>query len=142
MQQFPDFLILTKNFVIPLETKFSTKNNRNELPKWNSNIPKSNSLYLFASTTKENPIMFLGSDYISNEIHNIFLDYFENFNEKDQIDNLKKKTDLLNNKYNPFGLYPKIRTDFLKRNDFVFGNDEKLNIFDFAKKNEMKRKCN
>lgn len=104
------------------------------MPKWNSNIPKSNSLYLFASTTKENPIMFLGSDYISNEVHNIFLDYFENFNEKDQIDSLKKKTNLLNNKYNPFGLYPKIRTDFLKRNDFVFGNDEKLNIFDFAKK--------
>ena len=78
--------------------------------------------------------MFLGSDYISNEVHNIFLDYFENFNEKDQIDSLKKKTNLLNNKYNPFGLYPKIRTDFLKRNDFVFGNDEKLNIFDFAKK--------
>ncbi|MDE5617533.1 MAG: hypothetical protein K2I36_01665 [Ureaplasma sp.] len=121
-----------------METKFFTKNNKNELPKWNSNIPKSNSLYLFVSASKENPIMFLGSDYISNEVHNIFINYFENFNEKMQIDILKEKTKLLNNKYNPFGLYPKIKMDFLKRNDFVFGNDEKLNIFDFAAKMKWK----
>ncbi|AAT27580.1 hypothetical protein [[Mycoplasma] mobile] len=43
-QDFPDFLVFTENWIIPLEVKYSEKTNGQ--PKWNSNIPKSNSIYL------------------------------------------------------------------------------------------------
>ncbi|WP_322908971.1 hypothetical protein [Mycoplasmopsis felis] len=62
-QNFPDFLILTNNYVIPLEVKFSKKNKNSELPKWNSNVPKSNAIYLYVNSKKQKPIIFLVYDF-------------------------------------------------------------------------------
>ncbi|APJ38692.1 hypothetical protein [Mycoplasmopsis pullorum] len=134
-QNFPDFLIFTKNYIFPLEIKFSNKVNSLTTPKWNSNIPKGNSIYLFANREKTNtPLLFFGNDYISNEIRNKMIKHFANFKEKQKLEKLLRDIQRMNNPYNPFGIYPKIRTDFLSSRQFIFGNDENLNIFDFAKK--------
>lgn len=41
--------------------------------------------------------------------------------------------------YNPFGLYPQIRTDFLEKKEFQIGKkigEEKIDFFEFSKNNE------
>lgn len=115
------FLIITKKFIFPLEAKFSTKDDINQLPKWNSNIPKSNAIYLFASISKFNPIIFLGGDYLDDNVRVRLVDYFDEFNQEEKINKLKNE---IERKYNHFGLFPKIRTDYLSRNDFKFGNEK------------------
>ncbi|WAM09961.1 hypothetical protein ONA24_01360 [Mycoplasmopsis cynos] len=50
------------------------------------------------------------------------------------LTNLKQN----NKSFNPFSIYPKIRTDFLTRTDFIFGNDDSLDIFEFSKKMKWK----
>lgn len=82
--------------------------------------------------------MFLGSDYISNNIREIIIKHFNDLDEETKLNELKEKIKFIPNKYNPFGLYPKIRTDFLSRNDFVFGNESKLSIFEFSEKMKWK----
>ena len=108
-QNFPDFLIITEKYILPLEIKFSTKNKKDNKPKWNSTIPKSNALYIY-SKVNEDVIYFLGSDFIGNEtrilLNNFFDDEFKN-EMKEKLNKLKSK-----NKDNPFGLRPYIRKDY------------------------------
>lgn len=165
-QNFPDFLILTKNWLIPIETKFSTKkrsnnslnkqNDRNSklnvLPKWNSNIPKANTIYLFANN--EYLTFFVGNDYLSTEVRNKLIKYFDDFDEENKLEILKRNLIEDYNKKvkneiqsvgNPTGICPSIRVDFLTRNDFKFGSkifnpkDNKNGIFDFSKNNEWEK---
>ncbi|WP_322902295.1 hypothetical protein [Mycoplasmopsis felis] len=131
-QNFPDFLILTNNYVIPLEVKFSKRSKNSELPKWNSNIPKSNSIYLYANSKKQKPIVFLGDDFLGHETRILLNNYFDEFNQNEKTKNLLERIKKDENSYNPFGLFPKIRTDFLYKDDFIFHNQEKLNIFEFS----------
>lgn len=126
---------------MPLEIKYSTHSKLKVKPKWNSNIPKANSIYLFADPN--NFTYFMGADYLSPEIRNEFIDYFNNFNESECLILLKQKITNLNQNdnslINPFGLYPKIRIDYLEIKDFEIGNQvfSKYNtIFDFAKINK------
>ncbi|WP_031489301.1 hypothetical protein [Ureaplasma canigenitalium] len=137
-QNFPDLLIFTSQFIFPIEIKFSTKRKSATLPKGNSNIPKENTIYLYANTEKHNPIIFLGSDYIGRGTRKFLNSYFDFFNEDLAVANLNEELKNDPSSYNPFGLYPKIRTDFICKNEFVFGNDEKLSIFDFAEKMEWR----
>ncbi|MEG3826340.1 hypothetical protein [Mesomycoplasma ovipneumoniae] len=133
-QNFPDFLILTNKYVFPLEIKFSTKATKTGLPKWNSNIPKSNAIYVYANAEKQKPLIFLGDDFLGQETRILLNDFFEEFNEKEKIEQLLNNIKNNANSYNPFGLYPKIRTDFLYKDSFRIENKEKLNIFQFAEK--------
>lgn len=108
------------------------------MPKWNSNIPKANSIYVYANTEKHSPIIFLGNDFVGNDTRIILNDHFEQFDEKEKIDSLLASLKQNDKSFNPFGLYPKIRTDFLTRTDFIFGNDDSLDIFEFSKKMKWK----
>lgn len=136
-QNFPDFLIITDNFVLPLEVK-SSKNKDSNLPKWNSNIPKANSIYIYTNTDRHNPIIFLGDDFVDNNTRIELNNYFEQFDEKEKVNNLLIKLNKNENSFNPFGLYPKIRVDFSTRNDFVIGNEDSLNIFEFSENMKWK----
>lgn len=117
-----------------LEVKFSTKTSNKGLPKWNSNIPKSNAIYLYANAEKQKPLVFLGDDFLGQETRILLNNFFEEFSEKQKIEELLNNIKGNANSYNPFGLFPKIRTDFLYKESFIFENKEKLNIFEFAKK--------
>ncbi len=117
---------MTKNWIIPLEIKYSTHNNDKSKPKWNSNIPKANTIYLFANPN--NLTFFIGSDYLSPQIRDEYIDYFSDFDEDKRLQELEAKISLmklqLNNELNnPFGLYPKIRIDYLERKNFESGKD-------------------
>ena len=46
-QNYPDFLIFTTKYIIPIEIKYSSGNSKK--PMWNGNIPKSNGIYIFGN---------------------------------------------------------------------------------------------
>lgn len=109
------------------------------MPKWNSNIPKKNAIYLFANHSKMT--FFMGDDYISPEIRDAYIEHFKNFDEQQSIEETKQKILNLKNEIenlkNPFGLYPKIRIDYLNRKDFKLGEQEFINnIFEYSKNND------
>lgn len=64
-QNFPDFLVFCEKYIFAIETKFSSKTNNK--PMWNSNIPKENSIYVFASYTQKDLTFFLGHDVIEKK---------------------------------------------------------------------------
>lgn len=104
------------------------------MPKWNSNIPKANSFYLFGASKHKDILVFKGSDFIGSHVATMFHNHFGDLklDEEKQLKELKDKVSKQNNPFNPFGLFPKIRVDFLNKEDFVFGNNDKLDIFQFA----------
>lgn len=134
-QNFPDFLIITKKYILPLEIKFSTKNEKNHLPKWNSNIPKSNCLYIY-SRVNEDVIYFLGSDFIGNDTRCLLNNFFSGFDVeiKEKLNNLKSE-----NKENPFGLKPYIRKDYTYDKGFCTSKDSKKGIYKYAEINHWKQ---
>lgn len=143
-QNFPDILIFIEKFIIPLEIKFSTKDIKNDfkkMPKWNSNIPKNSSLYIFSS--QGNFITFFkGSDFIGDETRNLLYSYFDDINDNDKFEKiLHKMNEFKNipekNNENPFGLHPYIRKDFTYNKKFstsklIYKN--KISIFEYSKK--------
>lgn len=64
-QNFPDFLVFCENYIFAIETKFSSKTSNK--PMWNSNIPKENSIYVFASYEQKDLTFFLGHDVIEKK---------------------------------------------------------------------------
>ena len=64
-QDFPDFLVFSQNSVFAIETKFSKE--KQSKPMWNSNIPKKNSIYIFANHEFLDLTYFLGHDVISDD---------------------------------------------------------------------------
>ncbi|MEE3776309.1 hypothetical protein V2I28_02235 [Campylobacter sp. CX2-4080-23] len=64
-QNFPDFLVFCQNYIFAIETKFSSKTSNK--PMWNSNIPKENSIYVFASYQQRDLTFFLGHDVIEKK---------------------------------------------------------------------------
>ncbi|MGM9550944.1 MAG: type II restriction endonuclease [Clostridia bacterium] len=61
-QQFPDFLVFTKHKIFCLESKYSTSNGNK--PIWNSNLPKSNTIYIFGCYEKKDITFFVGEDIL------------------------------------------------------------------------------
>lgn len=126
-----------------METKYSNKEIENSLPKWNSNIPKKNAIYLFANHSTMT--FFMGDDYISPEIRELYLEHFKSFDEKQSIEETKKKIlklkEYITDLKNPFGLYPKIRIDYLDRKDFKISNKDefKKNIFEYSSNNKWEK---
>lgn len=125
-----------------MEVKFSVikKNEKNgsKLPKWNSNIPKNNSIYLYSHNSKT--IYFKGSKFIAPHTRNELMDFFESFDEKNKLSNLREKL-TTEKHYNPLGLSPSIRIDFLYRNDFKVGNSNNkiLDIFNICYEYEWQK---
>lgn len=84
-QNVPDFIIFYKNKVLSIEIKYSQKNS--EKPVWNSNLPKSNTIYIFGSYGKEDVTFFLGEDLLPQ-------------NERELLENFfSKETKLFEDKY-------------------------------------------
>ena len=93
-QQFPDFIIFTEKNIICMESKYSTK--KGVKPVWNSNLPKSNTIYIFGSYGKRDVTFFLGEDILPQNERVILNNFFsETTNKlmKDFQSELKSKFD-------------------------------------------------
>lgn len=133
-QNFPDFLIFTENYIFPLEIKFSKKANIKSMPKWNSNIPKANGLYIFAIAGKH-ATFFLGSDFIDDQARKILLDYFNNY-PITNLSDLKSEMLLLHKNSNPFGLRPYVRKDYVYNENYSTDKESfKKDIFKYSTDN-------
>lgn len=73
-QNFPDFLVFTSRHIIPIELKASKRTGNK--PMWNSNLPKANCLYIFASFGKQDITFFRGIDVIEEKLSNQLWDFF------------------------------------------------------------------
>ena len=100
-QDFPDFLVFGENYIFAIETKFSTGNQKK--PMWNSNIPKENSIYVFASHGKKDLTYFLGHDVIEQKEREELLDFWnktdDEYNKWCKNFNAKIRTKAFLNKY-------------------------------------------
>jgi len=118
-QNYPDFLIFTNNSIIPIELKTSRKNNIK--PMWNSNLPKSNCIYIFASFGKKDITFFKGNDVIEEKIKLKLLNFFV------EIKKIEKKfIDELESNERGWKLY--VRTAF-EQNKSLLSINGKLNYF-------------
>lgn len=129
------------DYIIPLEIKFSKLKEKDNFakPKWNSNLPKSNSFYIFAKQN-ENLVIFKGGDFIDDKARIILQSFFNEINsEKNNLlsDINEKLKNLNNNNSNEFGLYPYIRKDFIYKKEFCSKNDQhEISIFETERKNQ------
>lgn len=73
-QNFPDFLVFTNQFIIPIELKASKRTGSK--PMWNSNLPKANCIYIFASFGKRDITFFRGTDVIEEKLSNQLWNFF------------------------------------------------------------------
>jgi uncharacterized protein (UPF0248 family) len=71
-QSFPDFLVLNKSNIIPIELKTSEDTDK---PMWNNSVPKQNAIYLFMAYScvpeKREVLYFRGCDVITKEASDI-----------------------------------------------------------------------
>ncbi len=91
-QNYPDFLIITKKYLIPIEIKYSR--GKSISPMWNSNLPKVNGIYLFGSYGRKDITFFAGSLVIRPEERNDMLDFFTSLKKLEKefkVDRMKKK---------------------------------------------------
>ncbi|MBN0970433.1 hypothetical protein [Mycoplasma phocoeninasale] len=128
-QNFPDFLVFSSKYIIPIETKFSKYEDKlkskeiSSRPVWNSNLPKANAIYLYAVSGRDTTF-FMGSDILNNDVRRILIEYFENLDKgTDQLDKL------LSNLDNNFGFYPYIRKAYeQKQEKSTYQKDGKIAI--------------
>lgn len=73
-QKFPDFIVFTDNKVVPIEIKFSTKDQSK--PVWNGHVPRANAFYVFGSYGKKDITFFCGDDVIRPEHRQALFDFF------------------------------------------------------------------
>ncbi|KLL04428.1 MAG: hypothetical protein MRERV_22c015 [Mycoplasmataceae bacterium RV_VA103A] len=83
-QNYPDFLIFTSKYIIPLEVKTSTKGGIK--PMWNSHLPRANGLYVFASFGKRDITFFHGADVIDPQLSKQLIGFFEKEREIKQFE--------------------------------------------------------
>lgn len=73
--QFPDYLLLTPQKIIPLEAK--TVSSNTGAPVWNGSPPKRNCLYVFGSSKRREVTFFTGHDTIREEVRRMVLRHFQ-----------------------------------------------------------------
>ena len=141
-QNFPDFIIFTNKFIIPIEIKYSKnddgqKNIDTARPMWNSNLPKPNAIYIFGVSNKITTF-FIGNDILDYDTRKVLLNYFENIN-KNEIKLNQKLKNLKNN----FGIYPYIRKAYEhKKTKSTFSSNDDKTIESYFSKNSENREKN
>lgn len=140
-QNFPDFLIFTDNWILPLEIKFSAKDSKSfdhdgTRPKWNSNIPKNNALYIYGAAKLGKVTFFKGSDFLGQESRSLLINYFKDIDKMNEElkDVLKER--ILSDNSNPFGLMPYIRKDYVYNNSFSTDKNSTLGLFEYSDLNK------
>lgn len=109
-QQYPDFLLMNDEYIVPLEIKYSTK--KGSKPTWNSGLPRSGGFYIFGSYLNSDATFFDGDSLIDPKVRSSLVRIFDLTN--DFLNDLIKKE----NASNEFTLYLRRmynqQTDLLK----------------------------
>lgn len=74
-QNYPDFLIFTSKYIIPIELKSSESTATK--PMWNSHLPRGNGLYIFVSHERNDITFFRGIDVIDERLHKKLVEFFQ-----------------------------------------------------------------
>ncbi len=142
-QNFPDFIILTERYILPIEIKYSTNikkqmNLNSFKPMWNSNLPKPNALYVYG-IAGEKTTFFMGNDILEFDTREVLLDFFDNLDQK-QTELNKKLQNLKNN----FGIYPYVRKAYQHKSEYSTYIDvsKKAIIESYFSENSNKREEN
>lgn len=81
-QNYPDFIIFTGKYIIPVEIKYSKENQTR--PIWNSGIPRANGIYIFGSYKRGDITFFLGCDILNGKRRTALIKFFEEMKEKEK----------------------------------------------------------
>lgn len=129
IQDYPDFLIFTSKCVIPIELKSSSSNR----PVWNSNLPRGNGLYIFAS---QNDITFFrGIDVIDETLYKKLVRFFQKEREIKTIE--KEFNENLSKSERGWKVYIRIAYDQAKS---LLSSGGELNYFKHPKRKECEDK--
>lgn len=136
-QNYPDFIFFTKEYVIPIEIKYSKsstsfeeKNLERIKPMWNSNLPKGNGIYVFGVAGKD-VTFFSGSDVLDPNTRIQLNKFFDDFvgEDEDGQDITAKMSEYLKDVENPFGFKPYVRRAFDQSLSFSTNVDEEGNKY-------------
>ena len=129
-QNFPDFLIFTSKYIIPIELKASKRTGSK--PMWNSNLPKANCVYIFASFGKHDITFFRGIDVIEEKLSSQLWDFFI------EVKKIEKKF-IKGLEGSERGWKPYIRVAFEQAKSLLLPNGE-LDYFQHPRRKEVERK--
>ena len=126
-QNFPDFLIFTNKKIVAIEIKYSS--GKSSKPTWNSNLPKSNAIYIFGSYGLSDVTFFLGKDVLSMEERTELVSFFENNAKRLEKEFRKEMRNKLNNMNYKFdrGFDVYIRTAYEQNKNI--NKDAKIDYF-------------
>ena len=74
-QQYPDFLIFDRDYVLCIELKFSK--GKTAKPVWNSGLPRFYGLYLFGSYGRNDITFFRGCDILDDQDRELLKGFFD-----------------------------------------------------------------
>ncbi|QGZ97274.1 hypothetical protein GE118_00450 [Mycoplasma sp. NEAQ87857] len=123
IQEFPDFILFIDDIIFPLEIKTS---NHSNTPSFNTNLPKSNSIYIFK--TKKNITYFFGENILSNRNRVLLNKYLNIIQESQKLMSLIEQLKTNNDQENLFGLKPYARIFF--KPSLEFSTLDNFTIFD------------
>lgn len=87
-QSFPDFLIIEKSHIIPIELKTSDDSDK---PMWNNSLPKQNAIYVFMAYSCKpelrEVVFFRGCDVITKEATDVFKSRLKEAQEQSKFEN-------------------------------------------------------
>ena len=124
-QNFPDFLVLTENHIFSMEIKFSKKNQSS--PMWNSNLPKTSSLYIFGRFEQGDLTIFRGEDILPDNERSLLISIWDRLDKVyDEWEKEFKKAISKETIKNTFGFRPYIRKAYEQGKVY---NEEAINDF-------------
>ncbi len=95
-QDYPDFMIFTKKYIIPVEIKYSSDTATS--PMWNGNLPKANGIYVFGNNKKQDIVLFKGIDMLPNDERKKLIGFWDEVREKYQSHKQITKQEIKENK--------------------------------------------
>lgn len=131
-QNYPDFIIFTGRHAIPVEIKYSKKNQTR--PIWNSGIPRANGVYIFGSYEKKDITFFLGKDVLNNKRRDALIGFFEEVKKKES--DFKKYTKKVLPDTEKRGFMPYIRRAYDQEK---ISTDTELNYFAHSQRERLEK---
>ncbi len=132
-QNYPDFLIFTKDYIIPVEIKFSSKAQKK--PMWNGNLPKAGGIYIFGNYVDADLTFFRGIDVLSNYERKKLISFWDDVRalQKKYETELKKDS----NFKNEYGFNVYLRKTFNQGKSI--NNNAILDFFNNTKRDELEQ---
>jgi len=100
-QSFPDLIVFTDKKVVPIEIKFSTRNQSK--PFWNGHVPRASSFYIFGSYGRGDITFFCGNDVINPDHRRALFKFFDDITQmEDKIRENIPSLDKTNRGFTPY----------------------------------------